>query len=303
MEGASQERGQVRGIRRFAPDTPDCMVLGFRRRLRLQPSCSLPLCGGEWEARKRTWEPRGWVQKGEATLFPVAASTSGQGQVSTMAIGLACGLGIADGGRSMFEVDGTEVERSHLQKLSAELEALATANWDSIPILSAILVELLFRRRSLALQLRARVVQRIIDLQSQAFSWPSTDAPAGSGRLGDTDWPNTSLLKFMGYAVGQNGAADDSRRAILDYVYTRPVPQVVSREYMSKWGSPKTGKRLKQMAENIAASTRNAKHNPVADFGLAIAEWEFDLEYLRITYYVDCYDSGRSYFRWPGTSI
>ena len=54
MEGASQERGEVRGIRRFAPDTPDCMVLGFRRRLRLQPSCSLPLGGGEWEARR--WE-------------------------------------------------------------------------------------------------------------------------------------------------------------------------------------------------------------------------------------------------------
>ena len=203
----------------------------------------------------------------------------------------------------MFEIDATEVERPHLQKLSIELEALAVANWDSLSILSEVLVELLFRRRSLALQLRARVVRRIIDLQSQSFRWPSTAAPSGSGRLGDTDWPNTSLLKFMGYAVGQNGAGEDSRRAILDYVYERPVPQVISREYMTKWGAPRTGPRLKQMAENIAASTRNAKRNPIADFSLAIAEWESDLEYLRIEYYVDCYDFGRSYFPWPGTSI
>ena len=60
MEGASQERGQVRGVRREAADTPDCIGLGFRRRLRLQPSCSLPLCGGEWEARAWAWAWK-WV--------------------------------------------------------------------------------------------------------------------------------------------------------------------------------------------------------------------------------------------------
>ena len=69
MEGASQERGQVRGIRRFAPDTPDCIGLGFRRRLRRKPKWSLPLCGGEWEARRRTWEPGGWVQKEEDKTY------------------------------------------------------------------------------------------------------------------------------------------------------------------------------------------------------------------------------------------
>ena len=201
-------------------------------------------------------------------------------------------------GGSEFDSDGTEVARPHIQKLNKQLEELTHENWDSWPVLREVLSELLFRRKKLAMQVRTEVVERLIELQLESFRFPSTEAPNGTKKLGSVDWPDTSLLKFMGYSVGQKGATEDARRAILDYVYKHPVPQVGSPEYMAKWGQPRTGTRLKQIAENIAASARNKKRSKFGDFSVAIDEWEDDLEYLRVTYYVDKYDFG-----WPNTDV
>jgi hypothetical protein len=104
------------------------------------------------------------------------------------------------------------------------------------------------------------------------------------------------LLRYLGYHVGAKGLSGEERRAILDAVYLEKLPSVNSRTYMSEWGQPHTGVRLKKLAETLAALTRNEKRKRAAASRSAIEEWEADLEYLRQKYYVGRYD-----FVWPET--
>jgi len=200
---------------------------------------------------------------------------------------------------TMTEVDLADLPRPHFNKLTTDLEALVADNWSDIPVLAEALVELLHRKRNLALQLRKKVVARIIELQqqSESFKWPSTDALSGSGQVTSTAWPQVGLLSFLGYSVGSKGVPHESRRALLDDVYLEPVPQVDSEEYMSEWGAPKSGTRLKKIAESIAAFTRNAKRS-TKNMDAAISAWESDLDYLKNSYYIGRYD-----FLWPDTYV
>lgn len=148
--------------------------------------------------------------------------------------------------------------------------------------------------------LREKVSERLVELSQDAFLWPETDVKKSNTALSDDEtWPEEGLLSYMGYRVGQKGAIMDERRRILDYIYSQPVPRVISAEYMAEWGSPKTGPRLQKMAESLAAFTRNSKRK-LSKSDLAIHEWEADLEYLRKSYYVGRYDT---IFVWPPTAI
>lgn len=191
-----------------------------------------------------------------------------------------------------------QVNRPYIDKLSLELKQFARENWDNPAVLSQILVELLFRRRKIAVILRSQIVARIIEIQMESFPWPSTDVNIGSRKLDGADWPKESLLSFMGYRTGQRGTEVESRRAILDFIYTKNVPNVNTVEYMRKWDSPNTGKRLLQMARSLANFVKNEKRKDPFSYAISIAEREADLEYLKRKYYIGRYD-----FTWPHTDV
>jgi hypothetical protein len=141
-------------------------------------------------------------------------------------------------------------------------------------------------------------LERAIAMQQESFKWPSAAASPGSVDLGDVPWPKVGLLKHLGYTVGMAGKAEKSRQRILDRVYQDAVPQVISKAHMKEWGSPRTGPRLKKMADCIAAFVRNAKRREESVMTVAIAHWEADLRYLKREYYDGRYD-----FPWPDTSV
>lgn len=202
-----------------------------------------------------------------------------------------------------MHVSSQQIERPYIDFYGVELGGLAREYWDDPYVLSDILDELLFRRRRIAVNLRGRIVERLRELQEQSFSWPSTDARVDSGKLGEVDWPKEGLLSFMGYRVGQKGAVEESRRAILDYIYARDVPNVTSVDYMLKWGKPNTGKRLLKLARSIGNFVKNAKRKDVIAYMVSIIEWESDLDYLKRKYYTGRYDFGRDRFKWPLTDV
>jgi len=132
------------------------------------------------------------------------------------------------------------------------------------------------------------------------FDWPETEIIDGDGvsNFDPATWPTEGLLKHMGYKVGISGITFNKRKDILSRIFQYDIPNVISTEYMEKWGAPKTSKRLQKLSNSIAAFVRNAKrkNNPVlAD---AIKDWERDLDWLKETYFTDNYD-----FYWPSPNI
>ena len=174
---------------------------------------------------------------------------------------------------------------------------MAEENWDNPSVLEELFFELRFRRRKLAVSLRSQIVERLIELQ-ESFRWPSTNANVGSGKLDSTNWPNKGLLSFMGYITGLKGANEDSRRDILDFIYTENVLNVTSVEYMQKWGKPNTGKRLLKLARTLANLVKHEKRKDLNAYRISIAEREADLKYLKKKYYIGRYD-----FTWPRTDV
>lgn len=177
-----------------------------------------------------------------------------------------------------------------------DLDALIDERYDDPIGLLEVLYELSFRRRAGAISARERVVNRLVELSDQGFPWPSTLAPQGDGFLEADEWPQTGMLSYLGYHVGENGPGESARRAVLDLAYSNTLPNVNNRAYMAQWGDPNSSQRLRKMAKSIAAFCRNQKRKN-AD-ALSVREWESDLEYLRVKYYVRRYD-----FVWPSTEL
>jgi hypothetical protein len=130
------------------------------------------------------------------------------------------------------------------------------------------------------------------------FDWPTTVVQSGGGSELQADWLQIGFLKYLGYAVGQNGGSEDERHDVLRKAYTaQRLPTVFPPEYRSEWGRPRSSVRLHKMAYSIASFCRNGKRrsHPIER---AIAEWEEDLEWLRVKYY-----EGRYQFEWPSTEV
>lgn len=180
-----------------------------------------------------------------------------------------------------------------------ELEMQAASHRESMPKLQEVLSELKYRKSRKAVELYKKVATRVAELsvkEIQAFKWPSTAIIGDSAaalRIAHFDY-DEGLLKFMGYAVGQNGAYCNRRQQVLDYVFNETVPKVQSYEYMAEWGEPKSVDRLKKLANSLATFARNARRRRSSDMDHAIAEWEEDLRYLKETYYDRKYQ-----FDWP----
>lgn len=188
--------------------------------------------------------------------------------------------------------------RPFFQETTASLRTLVDGNSSDLSMLSNVFFELLFRQRRAALELRELVVLRMLEAFPDYFPWPTTEAPGGSGTVDETVFQHEQgLLGFMGYRVGVSGLGAPQRQGLLDFVYSSDLPLVNSREYMDQWGRPRSTERLKKIAVSIATFARNSKRCATYRHAVAISEWEADLDYLRLTYYVGRYD-----FPWPITA-
>ena len=130
------------------------------------------------------------------------------------------------------------------------------------------------------------------------FIWPNTNAPLGDGHLHQPDWLEIGLLKYLGYAVGATkGKLRTQRQTILAKVFgLNEIPNFAPSEFVDKWGTTKSSKRLKKMAYSIAAFSKNAKRKRRSIMTCAIENWEDDLSGLKIQYYDGRFDKE---FDWP----
>lgn len=177
-----------------------------------------------------------------------------------------------------------------------QLAELVDKRYNDLIGLTEVLYELGFRSRAGAMRARERIIQRLNELSKNSFAWPTTATLKGDGYLDADDWPQKGILSFLGYHVGDNGLNDTSRREILDLAYNGVLPNVNDQAYMDQWGNPASARRLRKMANSIASFCRGKKSRD-PDL-LAVKEWDSDLEYLRLKYYVGRYD-----FDWPNTSL
>lgn len=186
-------------------------------------------------------------------------------------------------------------DRPFIQMTWRQLEKMADAFWHDSQTLQEILAELPTRKRLGALRLRVKIAGRLVELSKESFLWPSTAALPSSKALDDDQfWYENGLLSFMGYRVGSSGIPVIQRYDVLDYVYSERVPQVNSAAYMREWGEPKSGKRLKKLADSLASFARNAQRRRFANMEDAVSDWGADLHYLKEAYYDGRYD-----FEWP----
>jgi len=150
--------------------------------------------------------------------------------------------------------------------------------------------------RSKALIQLAKIEGEMASLDDH-FKWPSTEAATGSGNLMSFDAPSDGILSFFGYQVGQASQLSPATRyLVLDRVFRIRLPPVLPSSHMALWATPNSGRRLKKLAETIAALVRNAKRRRNASYSRAISEWEFDLQRLHDALYVGQFDFG-----WPST--
>lgn len=98
-------------------------------------------------------------------------------------------------------------------------------------------------------------------------------------------WPETGVLKEMGYKVGKNGLPTAARRETLKQVLS--VELVAGSEdvesYIQGWGAPGSSARVIKTYNAIASFSRNAQRRST-DYSEAIADWESDLDWIERTY-------------------
>ena len=133
-----------------------------------------------------------------------------------------------------------------------------------------------------------------------SFAWPGTAIMPGQKALSNDHFDyERGVLSFLGYRVGRSGVGKRKRHAVLVYTFNDRLPMVGSLEYMEEWGKPKSGKRLKKMADSLASFARNGQSNERQDMSEAVNQWIDDLAWLKSEYYDGKFDRK---FRWPRPS-
>ncbi|BAU12050.1 hypothetical protein LEP3755_25780 [Leptolyngbya sp. NIES-3755] len=188
-------------------------------------------------------------------------------------------------------------ERPFIRCLTDELEEIAGTGWNNAKVLNQLHHELSFRSKNKSRVLKERISNRLAELQSTQITWSTTANPGVQNLSTDAFKYEEGLLRRYGYKVGKDGLPESERREILDKVFLLPLLQIDNSAYSSEWGEPKSEKRLKKLAESIAAFTRNAKRRTTGDFSIAIQDWEDDLEYLKKMHY-----DNRFSFQYPLTN-
>jgi len=183
---------------------------------------------------------------------------------------------------SSKKVDEFEQERPYKNYSFDELERITNSEWNNLEVLAKIHRELEFRSRKKAHDLHARISAKLAQLQNKQFGWPTTTATNGSQNLSsDVFKQEEGLLKYCGYKVGASGLPENRRRQILDNIFLHSLPSMGNSSYLQEWGEPSSERRLKKLAESIAAFTRNARRRNSNGLSKAIQDWESDLTYLK----------------------
>jgi hypothetical protein len=187
-------------------------------------------------------------------------------------------------------------ERTYINYLTIDLEALFKKNINNNVVLYELLNELGYRKRKLAVKLRKQVNEAIIKNQANDyFKWPTTIIIESNNQLNNMPIEDDNgLLKFYGYSVGNNGINYIDRVEILKFIYNEDLVKVNNNSYMNEWGNKKSAKRLKKMAYCLATFVKNAKRRINANMQNAINDWEKDLAFLKIEFYDNRYN-----FDWP----
>ena len=204
--------------------------------------------------------------------------------------------------------------------LEATLER-ALRNWDSASILLEVLITLRANLKAWSGQrpsvwrgedLIGIIERRIADLECDGLAeedrhrgrpavpvWPREAEVSAAVAFSDQAFScSEGVLGFMGYHVGHiSTLTEGQRRRILDYVFLGPLPMVNGPDHMRSWGRPRTSTRLRTIARSLAKFARNARQQPIGDWGKAITEWENDLAYLKTKYF----DRRARDWKWPKT--
>jgi hypothetical protein len=117
----------------------------------------------------------------------------------------------------------------------------------------------------------------------------------------DRPWREIGILKSSGYTVGVNSdISEEKRRLILNHLFLfDDLSDIDDLEYVAEWGLPKSGERLKKMADSISSFIKNCKRKHDPSYDIAIREWENDLSYIKTTFY----DAWYSEFPWPDIEV
>lgn len=109
---------------------------------------------------------------------------------------------------------------------------------------------------------------------------------AAEGAAPSSDFPEKGMLATLGYHVGHSGEKRQMRRAILEYLMTEQLPLVDNPVYTAEWGEPLSRKRLEKFCRTLEALISQKKH--WKGMGLAIADWEEDLEWVQSNFGNEC---------------
>ena len=204
----------------------------------------------------------------------------------------------------------TDVERPLNSFRIDEFNEFYKNNNNNKTQMNRLFLELLYRRSSRVNKGKniKKKFTAILELVHEeiSFKWPSTDAPTNENpKTSIKEMKEDGLLLFYGYRVDKKNAKPASEREIiLSDIYEHAILATAKKEfdanYIEKFGEPKTGQRLKQIASTIASFTRNAKRRKTHDFSFAINNWENDLATLKSNFYDGVYDLE---FLYPSTSI
>ena len=198
-------------------------------------------------------------------------------------------------------------DRPYLNFGSFELIDLFDTNKNVPEIVKDVAYEIAFRTY-MPKEERARVIEQLIlfleNQQSTKKDKPGFDFPVihlhdtrsrCRKELGNPNWREVGLLKISGYTVGKtDGKPFKERRKIMNFIFLKDdLSDIEDVIYAKEWGQPKSEERLKKLANSIASFANNAIKNP-ADMSIAISDWVYDLNYLKVTFY-----DGWHNFPWP----
>jgi hypothetical protein len=132
--------------------------------------------------------------------------------------------------------------------------------------------------------------------QEPDWPWPMLDVTEGKGKSHfAAKFADVSALKLLGYSVGKNGLNVAERKEFLKRFLTKPLPSIVSELFGDTWANPGSEERLRKMADTISSNCKNFKRNDATRYRVAIEDWEFDLAWLKNSFYK------RGRFPWPDT--
>ncbi len=134
-----------------------------------------------------------------------------------------------------------------------------------------------------------KIKPRIIQ---ENFHWVSTEVGFSFEKMNTSGLKKCNLLSLLGYKTGNySDLSAKTRRAILYKIYEEEIPKKFANliDDIKDWGKPKSGLRLRKIAESIAFVVKSEKMHKY-NYEDSIFERESDLADLKKKYYDGVYD-------------